>query len=118
VSAHPLRRLGVKRGLLLSNPAAPVECHASTKLPLDSVCRVWREGMTSPTFRRLAYGNLAGDMNGLVASSTNMTSWSRSLVPLLKTSIGMSAPCPFMVWPASAWLTPCGVFWATRPVRT
>jgi hypothetical protein len=90
----------------------------TTTLPLDSVCRVWREGMTPPIFRRLAYGNLAGDMNGFVASSTNMTSWSRLLVPLLKTSIGMSAPCPFMVWPASAWLTPCGVFWATRPVST
>jgi len=46
--------------------------------------------------------NLADGENGLVASATNITNWSRSTVPLLKTSIGMSAPCPFMECPASA----------------
>lgn len=40
--------------------------------------------------------------NGLVASTTNMTSWSRSVVPLLKTCIGVSGPCPFMLSPALA----------------
>ena len=35
-----------------------------------------------------------------MASTTNRTSWLRSVVPLLKTSIGTSGPCPFMDWPA------------------
>ena len=42
------------------------------------------------------YSNLAGDEKGRAASTTNMTSWSRSDVPALKTSIAMSAPCPFI----------------------
>jgi hypothetical protein len=49
-----------------------------------------------------AHSNFAGDANGLVASTTNMTSWSRSVVPALKTSIGMSPPWPFIDSPASA----------------
>jgi hypothetical protein len=36
------------------------------------------------------HSKLDGDENGLVASTTNMTSWSRSVVPALKTSIDMS----------------------------
>jgi hypothetical protein len=40
----------------------------------------------------LAHGSLAGDENGLLASTTNMTRALRSLVPLLKTSIAVSAP--------------------------
>ena len=48
------------------------------------------------------HSNLAGNENGRVASTRNMTSWSRSVLPALKTSIGISAPCPFMDWPASA----------------
>jgi hypothetical protein len=54
------------------------------------------------TIRRSPHSKVAGDEKGLVASTTNMTSWSRLLVPALKTSIGVSAPCPFMDWPASA----------------
>ena len=43
----------------------------------------------------------AGDENGLVASTRNMMRALSSVVPLLKTSIGMPAECPFIVWPAS-----------------
>ena len=43
----------------------------------------------------------AGDENGLVASTTNMIRAVKSVVPLLKTSIVMSAGCPFIDWPAS-----------------
>jgi hypothetical protein len=41
-----------------------------------------------------AYGIVAGDENGLVAPTTNMTSAFRSPVPLLEVSIGMPGPCP------------------------
>ncbi len=41
-----------------------------------------------------AYGIVAGDENGLVASTTNMTSAFRSPVPLLEISMGMPGPCP------------------------
>ena len=40
------------------------------------------------------YGNVAGDENGLVASTTNITSACRSAEPLLETCIGVSAPWP------------------------
>jgi len=40
----------------------------------------------------LDYGNVAGDENGLPASTTNITSACRSVVPLLETCIGTSAP--------------------------
>jgi hypothetical protein len=43
---------------------------------------------------RSAYGNLAGDENGLSASTTNITSACRSVEPLLETCIGISAPWP------------------------
>ena len=42
----------------------------------------------------LPQGIVAGDENGLVASTTNMTRAFRSVVPLLETSIGMPGPCP------------------------
>ena len=60
--------------------------------------------------RTLRQGNLAGTENGLVASTTNMISADRSVVPLLKTCIGIPAGCPSIVLPASTWATPCGVF--------
>ena len=63
-------------------------------------------------------GMVVGDEKGLVASATNITSAFRSLVPLLDTCIGMPGPCPGMTWPASTWLTPCGVFWLSSPVNT
>ena len=56
--------------------------------------------------RHLTPLSLAGDAQGLVASITNMPSWFRSIVPALKTSIGLSAPWPVMDWPPSTWLTP------------
>lgn len=40
----------------------------------------------------VASGKVAGDENGFVASTTNMTREWRSLSPLLETCIGMSAP--------------------------
>lgn len=46
--------------------------------------------------------SLACAEKGRVASTTNMTSWSRLEAPALKTTIGTSAPCPVMAWPASA----------------
>lgn len=49
-----------------------------------------------------AHSNLAGEEKGRVASTTNMTSCVRSVVPALNTSIGVSAPCPFMDCPTSA----------------
>jgi hypothetical protein len=48
-----------------------------------------------------AYGIVAGDENGLVASTTNMTSAFRSPVPLLEISVGMPGPCPGIDCPAS-----------------
>ena len=45
--------------------------------------------------------NLAGTENDLLASTTNMIRALRSVVPALKTCIGMPAGCPFIVWPAS-----------------
>ena len=66
----------------------------------------------------LPQGIVAGDENGLVASTTNMTSAFRSVVPLLETSIGMPGPCPGMDCPASTWLTPCGLFWLSCPLST
>jgi hypothetical protein len=58
-----------------------------------------------PPFRVTGYyiapWSWAGDENGLVASTTNRMSALSSVVPLLKTSIGMPAECPFIVWPAS-----------------
>ena len=53
---------------------------------------------------------MAGDENGLVASTTNITKAFRSLLPLLETSIEVSGPCPGIAWPAATWLTPCEVF--------
>jgi hypothetical protein len=38
------------------------------------------------------HGKAAGDENGLVASTTNITRACRSVEPLLETCIGMSAP--------------------------
>jgi hypothetical protein len=45
-----------------------------------------------------AHGTVAGDENGLVASTTNMTSAFRSPVPLLEISMGMPGPCPGIDW--------------------
>ena len=56
------------------------------------------------------YSRVAGDENGLLASTTNMISSCRSVVPLLETSIGVSG-MPIIVSPASTVLTPLGVFW-------
>jgi hypothetical protein len=39
-----------------------------------------------------AHGKAAGDENGLVASTTNITRECRSVEPLLEACIGMSAP--------------------------
>ena len=77
------------------------------------------EGGRAATARRpSAQSSLAGDENGRVASTTNMTRALRSLVPLLETSMGISGPCPVIDWPASTWLTPCGVLWPSCPVST
>ena len=65
-----------------------------------------------------AYGIVAGDENGLVASTTNMTSAFRSPVPVLEISMGMPGPCPGIDYPASTRLTPCGLFWLSCPVST
>jgi len=48
-----------------------------------------------------ACGIVAGDENGLVASTTNMTNAFRSPVPLLEISVGMPGPCPGIDCPAS-----------------
>ncbi len=64
------------------------------------------------------YLNVAGEENGLVASTTNMTSAFRSLVPLLETSITVPGSCPGIAWPAPTDITPCGVFWLNSPVNT
>ena len=48
-----------------------------------------------------AYGIVAGDENGLVASTTNMTSAFRSPVPLLEIAMGMPGACPGIDCPAS-----------------
>jgi hypothetical protein len=48
-----------------------------------------------------AYGIVAGDENGLVVFTTNMTSAFRSPVPLLEVSMGMPGPCPSIDCPAS-----------------
>ena len=77
-------------------------------LAMSSFCFRGKAGTISRHARKdqdrqpMPHSNLAGDANGLLASTTNMTSWSRSVVPALNTSIGMSAPCPFMDLPASA----------------
>ncbi len=47
----------------------------------------------------LSYRKLAGDENGLVASTTNITSACRSVVPPLDTCIGVSLPLPGWDWP-------------------
>ena len=47
------------------------------------------------------HSKLAGDENGRLASTTKMANSSRSVVPALNTSIGVSAPCPIIVMPAS-----------------
>ena len=60
--------------------------------------------------RAVAQSRLAGEENGRLASTTKMASSSRSVVPPLNTSIGVSAPCPVIVMPASVYVTPCGVF--------
>ena len=39
-----------------------------------------------------AHGKVAGDENGLVASTTNITKARKSVEPLLETCIGVSAP--------------------------
>jgi hypothetical protein len=44
--------------------------------------------------RTCAYGIVAGDENGLVASTTNMTRAARSPLPLLDTSIGVPGGWP------------------------
>ena len=57
------------------------------------------------------YSNEAADENGRSASTRKSTSWSRSVAPLLVNCIAMSAPWPFMAWPASTFWTPCSVRW-------
>lgn len=42
------------------------------------------------------YSRSAGEENGFVASTTNMTSALRSVAPVLETSIGVPASCPGM----------------------
>ena len=56
---------------------------------------------SAPAFETSLYSSLAGDENGRLASTTKMASSSRSVEPALNTSIGVSAPCPIMVPPAS-----------------
>ena len=49
----------------------------------------------------IAYGIVAGEEKGLVASTTNITRAFNSLEPLLEISMGMPGPCPGMDCPAS-----------------
>jgi hypothetical protein len=49
-------------------------------------------GFSFSLLRGLAYGNLAGDEKGLVASTTNITKECKSVEPLLETCIGVLAP--------------------------
>lgn len=67
-------------------------------------------GSSASSCRPSHHSRVAGDENGLLASTTNMISSCRSVVPLLETSIGVSG-VPIIVWPASTVLTPFGVFW-------
>ena len=93
--------------LMLSKPSAQERCRivgrlfrAATRRIRCSYCRQSvRDVFRLPV---LSHSNLAGDEKGRVTSTTNMTIWSKSDVPALKTSIGVSAPCPFMGWSASA----------------
>lgn len=63
----------------------------------------------STSSRGEVYSSLAGTENGWLASTTNMMSAVRSVVPLLNTCIAIPPSCPFMVSPALTRITPCGV---------
>ena len=67
------------------------------------------------SLRPQVQGNCAGDENGLVASTTNNASSRKSPDPLLDTTIGVSPPCPTMLWPAETRASPCWVFCGQFP---
>ncbi len=83
-------------------PMAGCESCGKGKEGTPACARTAAAGSHAGSQRLLSYSNLAGEEKGLAASTTNMTSWSRSVVPALKTSIAVSGPCPFMDWPALA----------------
>lgn len=62
------------------------------------------------------HSNFAGDENGLVASTTNITRALRSLMPPLETCMVVPATCPGIACPASICTTPEGVFCSSRPL--
>jgi hypothetical protein len=62
--------------------------------------------------------NEAGDEKGAVASTTNITSASKSSSPVLTICIGTPARRPGRAWPAATFTIPSGVFCVRRPVST
>lgn len=74
-----------------------------------------REACPAPLW---PHSNLAGDENGLVASTTNITRAFKSLAPLLEISIGKPGARPGIDSPALMCATPLGVFWLSSPLST
>src|SRR5258708_33126048 len=90
------------RGL---SPHCKIDRLVARRLSRKPVNAGWTHGI---------HGNFAGDENGLDASTTNITSACRSVVPLLETCIGVSAPWPVSALPAPTRITPWGV-WLLGP---
>src|SRR3990170_2956241 len=67
---------------------------------------------------RGAYRNLAGEENGLAASTTNIIGSRRSVEPQLEIWIGVSPPGPASVRPAETRVTPWGARMQSSPVST
>lgn len=82
-----------------------------------SAC-VWACARVCARARQRSQGSVAGDENGLDASTTNITSACRSLVPLLDTCIAMSAPWPGSTWPAATRSVSCAPRMLCSPSST
>ena len=99
-------------------PATPERIWRATRDPTAADTDLPIPAKVARRRRLLVYCNLAGTENGLVASTTNITSWSRSVVPAAEDLHRHTWTVSVHGLAGLGIVDALGVFWPRRPAST